>query len=204
MLKVGLTGGIGSGKTTVSDLFASLGVPVIDTDIIAHKLTDDKSVLNEIVNLFGKKVLDQNDQLNRKILSQLVFDNPENKQKLESILHPKIRDAVNKNIHQLMTNDSTPAYVIIVIPLLIETNFNQIIDHVLVVMADKTNRVERIKHRDNRNMDEIRAIISTQVSDQQRIDAADDIIENNNNINTLDTQVQKLHKKYLAIASAEK
>jgi dephospho-CoA kinase len=71
-------------------------------------------------------------------------------------------------------------------------------------MADKTNRVERIKHRDNRNMDEIRAIISTQVSDQQSIDAADDIIENNNNINTLDIQVQKLHKKYLTIASAAK
>lgn len=204
MFKVGLTGGIGSGKTTVSDLFASLGVPVIDTDIIAHKLTDDKQVLYEIVNLFGKKVLDQNDQLDRKILSQFVFDNPEKKQKLESILHPKIRDAVNKNIYELMTNDSVPAYAIIVIPLLIETNFNQIIDHVLVVMADKTNRIERIKQRDNRNMDEIHAIISTQTNDQRRIDAADDIIENNSNIKALDIKVQQLHKKYLTIAAVVK
>ena len=204
MLKIGLTGGIGSGKTTVSDLFANLGVPIIDTDVIAHELVDDKHVLNKIIGIFGNKTLDKNKKLNRKILSQLVFNKTEDKQKLENILHPAIRTVVNEKIHQLATSSSAPPYIIIVIPLLIETNFSRIINRTLAVMANEENRITRIKQRDNRNMDEIRAIISTQATDQQRLDVADDIIENNKDIKELDLQIQALHKKYIAITAAMK
>jgi len=204
MLKVGLTGGIGSGKTTVSNLFTELGVPVIDTDVIARELVDDKHVLAEIVNFFGKAILDHNNKLDRTILAKLVFDTAENKQKLEDILHPKIRITVNEKTHQLVTSNYPPPYTIIVIPLLIETNFNQIIDRTLVVIADEENRVERIKQRDNRNMDEIRAIISAQTTDRKRLNSADDIIENNSNINELNIKTQILHKKYRAIAGTIK
>ncbi len=204
MLKIGLTGGMGSGKTTVSNLFADLDIPVIDTDVIAHELVDNKKVLDEIIDSFGKAILDHNAKLDRKKLGQLVFDKQESKQKLENILHPKIRSVVNEKTHQLIISNPTPAYVIIVIPLLIETNFSQIIDRILVVMTDEKDRIQRIKQRDHRNMDEIRAIISAQATDQQRLDIADDTIENNKDINELDIQIQALHKKYLAIAAAMK
>ena len=204
MLKIGLTGGIGSGKTTVSNLFSNLGVPIIDTDVIAHELVDDKHVLNKIISIFGNKILDKNKKLNRKILSQLIFNKTEDKQKLEDILHPAIRTVVNEKTHQLATSSAAPPYIIIVIPLLIETNFSQIINHTLVVMADEKNRIMRIKQRDNRNLDETCAIISTQATDQQRLDIADDIIENNKNIKELGLQIQALHKKYLTIAAAIK
>ncbi len=207
MLKIGLTGGIGSGKTTVSNLFVSLGVPVIDTDVIAHELTNNKLVLDEITNCFGKTLLDINGKLDRKALAQLVFDKLENRQKLENILHPKIRDAVNEKIHLLCTSNPDLTYIIIVIPLLIETNsaktdFDNIVDRVLVVISDEKDRIKRISQRDDRNVDEIRAIISAQASDQQRIDIANDIIENNCNISGLDTEIQKLHEKFLTIAAA--
>ncbi len=207
MLKIGLTGGIGSGKTTVSNLFVSLGVPVIDTDVIAHELTNNKLVLDEIINCLGKTLLDQNGKLNRKALAQLVFDKLENRQKLENILHPKIRDAVNEKIHLLCSSNPDLTYIIIVIPLLIETDysktdFSKMIDRVLVVMSDEKDRIKRISQRDNRNMDEIRSIISAQASDRQRIDIADDIIKNNSDISELDTQVEKLHTKFITIAAS--
>ena len=208
MLKIGLTGGIGSGKTAVSDLFGKLGIPIIDTDIIAHELVTDKEVLNELTDAFGKTILNEDGFLNRKKLSQLVFKKKEDKQKLEHILHPKIRSAVSEEIHELNTSDPVPKYLVIVIPLLIETdiktNFDQIIDRILIVMSDKTERVERIEKRDNRSKGDINAIIATQATDQQRIDTADDIIENNSNIKELDLHVQRLHKKYLTLAGTSK
>ena len=208
MLKIGLTGGIGSGKTTVSDLFGKLGIPIIDTDIIAHELVTNKKILNELTDAFGKTILNENGLLNRKKLSQLVFNKKKDKQKLEHILHPKILSAVSKKIHELNTSDPVPKYLVIVIPLLIETdikiNFNPIIDRILVVMSDKTDRVKRIEKRDNRRKGEIIAIIATQTTDLQRIDTADDIIENNSNIKELDLQVQRLHKKYLTLADSSK
>lgn len=207
MLKIGLTGGIGSGKTTISNLFASLGIPVIDTDVIAHELTNNKFVLDEIINCFGKTLLGHNGKLNRKALARLVFDKLENKQKLENILHPKIRDAVNEKIHLLSNSNPALIYIIIVIPLLIETNysktdFSKMIDRVLIVMSDEKDRIKRISQRDARNVGEIRAIISAQASDRQRIDIADDIIKNNSDISELDVQVQQLHKKFLTIAAS--
>ncbi len=201
MLKVGLTGGIGSGKTTVSDLFKSLAIDVIDTDVIAHELINtDHEVSQEVVAAFGKDIIAANGVIDRKKLAAFVFENKANKQKLENILHPKIRHEVNHQINNLGSQKTPPAYIIIVIPLLFETDFQYLIDDVLVVTADEGTRVARVKRRDSRSEDEIRAIIAHQVNDTTRHHAADDIIYNNGSIAELEPQINVLHAKYLRLA----
>jgi len=205
MLKVGLTGGIGSGKTAVSSLFHDLGIPVIDTDIIAHDLVNnDRFILKKIVAAFGTEILDQTGKVDRKRLAQIVFNNAENKQQLEAILHPEIRNEVNRQIQNLNDSNTPPPYVIIVIPLLIETDFDNLVDRILVVISDERVRIERIKKRDNRNLDEIQSIIASQVSDDKRLSAADDILENNKDFSTLASGVQHLHKKYTGLSTTRR
>lgn len=201
LLVVGLTGGIGSGKTTVSDLFRGLGVTIIDTDIIARELVDnDSSVLKEIANTFGKEVLTPNGTLDRKKLAQKIFSEPNEKQKLESILHPGIRTEVNNRIQSLKTADNHAGYVIVVVPLLFETDFADLVDRILVVIANEQTRTERVRNRDNRNLDEIRSIIKSQVNDEVRLRRADDIIQNNSDFKDLKTRVIEIHEKYIALS----
>lgn len=205
MLKVGLTGGIGSGKTAVSDLFVSLGIPVIDTDVIAHALVNnDQQVIKEIVSKFGVETLDQTGHINRKKLAQLIFNNESRKHQLENILHPKIRIEVFNQIQKLKKGHNSPQYVIIVIPLLLETDFTDLVDRILVVIADEKIRIERVKQRDNRSLDEIQAIISHQVNDDMRLTEADDILENNKDFKGLESKVRQLHIKYMRISSSSK
>lgn len=202
MLRVGLTGGIGSGKTAVSDLFKKLGVPVIDTDIIARELVDnDAEVLQEITDAFGQDMLNLNGSLNRKKLAQLVFKVKQNKQRLEQILHPKIQREVIEQLQALAEKPEQPAYTIIVVPLLIEADYHALIDRVLVVMSDEQTRIERIRQRDKRSLNEIKSIIDNQVDDQKRQQAADDIIENDSDLKNLAIQVEDLHKKYQQLAA---
>lgn len=206
MLKVGLTGGIGSGKTTVTNLFKDLGVHIIDTDIIAHDLvSSEQNVLNEIIETFGQTVVSKNGSLDRQKLAQIVFHNQPEKKRLENILHPKIREEVNKQLqtinHDINDNKSQARYSIIVIPLLLETDFRDLIDRILVVMANEDIRIERVKQRDHRNMNDIRSIIGNQVNDEKRLAEADDIIKNNSNIKDLDSQVRQLHKKYMVLSA---
>jgi len=202
VLKVGLTGGIGSGKTAVSDLFEKLGVPVIDTDIIARELVDnDAEVLREITDTFGRDILNLNGSLNRKKLAQLVFKVKQNKQRLEQILHPRIQREVSEQLQALAEKPEAPAYAIIVVPLLIEAHYHALIDRVLVVMCDEQTRIERVRQRDNRSLNEIQSIIDNQVDDQKRQQAADDIIENNSDRKNLAIQVEALHKKYKQLAA---
>jgi dephospho-CoA kinase len=197
MLKVGLTGGIGSGKTSVSDIFEKLGVPVIDTDIIARELVNDNpEVLREITDSFGQDMLNLDGKLNRKKLAQIIFKVRENKQRLEHILHPKIQVEVTRKLQGLASRQKPPEYVIIVIPLLIEANYGDLIDRILVVMAAEDKRIERVLERDDRSLGEIRSIIDNQISDDKRQKEADDIIKNDSNIKNLNIQVEKLHKKY--------
>ncbi len=197
MLIVGLTGGIGSGKTTVSNLFESLGINIIDTDVIAHDLVNsDPSVLKEIVTLFGDDILNDDNSLNRKKLAKIVFNNKEYKQQLEDILHPKILDQVKNKIQNYKLRSTPPKYIIVVIPLLFETDFNDLIDRVLVVLTNEATRIQRIQQRDHRSMDEIRSIINSQVNDEIRIDEADDIIENNHDLAELKQQIKQLDEKY--------
>ena len=205
MLKVGLTGGIGSGKTAVSNLFHDLGILIIDTDIIAHHLVNnDRTISEKIATEFGTHILDEKGQIDRKKLAHIVFNNKEEKQRLEDILHPEIRNEVNRQIQNCNSSDTPPPYVIVVIPLLLETDFHDLVDRILVVISDQRMRIERIKQRDNRSLDEIQAIIASQVSDDTRLQVADDILENNKDFSTLATSVQHLHEKYTRLSTAHK
>ncbi len=203
MLTIGLTGGIGSGKTTVSNLFENLGVAVIDTDVIARELVNNNaSVLNEIIGVFGQTILEQNGTLDRKKLAQIVFNQKKEKKQLEKMLHPRIRTEVDSQIQAFSSDTIPPQYVIVVIPLLFETGFRDLINRILVVISDEKIRIERVKQRDNRDMDEIQSIINCQVTDETRTSEADDIIKNNNDFKELESQVQQLHKKYTNLSTA--
>jgi len=197
MLKVGLTGGIGSGKTAVSDLFEKFGAPIIDTDIIARQLVDeDPDVLNEITEMFGKDTLGAAGRLDRKKLANIVFSDNQQKQKLENILHPRIRSEVLRQVQTLSSIETPAPYVIIVVPLLFETGFDDIADVTVAIIAEESIRIERIQQRDMRNLDEIQAIIDNQTDDKTRIMKADEIIENNNDFKQLEQKVEHLHKKF--------
>ena len=202
MLKVGLTGGIGSGKTSVSNVFEKLGTPVIDTDVIARELVDNnEDILQQIADTFGPDVLTHNGGLDRKKLAQIVFNDKQNKQSLEKILHPEIKAEVSRQINILSIRRKPPAYIIIVVPLLIESNYQDIIDRILVVIADQAVRIARVQKRDNRSLSKVEAIINNQVDDSTRLAEADDIIENNSNINTIEEKVKDLHEKYLRLSA---
>lgn len=205
MLKVGLTGGIGSGKTAVSNLFSALGIRVIDTDIIAHDiLCNDQQAIQEIVDCFSESVLDDNNAIDRKKLANIVFDNSDNKEQLEKILHPRIRQIAIQQMDSNLPQDDNRSerYIVIVVPLLLETDFHELVDQILVVTADEETRIKRIQQRDNRTVEEICSIMRHQLDENEQISAADDVIENSGNINNLAPQIDALDKKYTALASA--
>ena len=205
MLKIGLTGGIGCGKTVVSDIFSSLGIPIIDADIIAHNLVNtNASILQEITNAFGQDILSLDGTLNRKKLAQIVFNQKSNKQQLEQILHPKVQIEASRQLRQLESSKQPPDYVILAIPLLIEANYQSFIDRILVVISDEELRIKRVHKRDHRGLNEIRSIINNQISDDERLKVADDIIENNSDFKMLESQVRNIHKSYLTLSSTKK
>ena len=196
MLIIGLTGGIGSGKTTVAQLFAARGVPVIDTDAIAHQLTQPgQPLLTEIQQHFGPDIVLANGQLNRPALARLIFTESQARQQLEKILHPAIWQEAQRQIHALKTD-----YCLLVVPLLIETGQTERVDRVLVVDTTEALQLSRTLQRDQRSEDEIKAIMHAQVSRQTRIQAATDIIDNSDTAElSLEKQVEALHKKYQAL-----
>lgn len=223
MLTVGLTGGIGSGKTCVSDLFKNFGVPIIDTDVISRNLVNhNNAVQQEIIDTFGPEVSPgagsdigtqpgaqvgtEGSSINRKQLAKIVFNDKSAKQQLENILHPKIRAEVKTQLQQYDSQSQPPQYIILVIPLLFESNsgvfnsgdfsYRDLIDKILVITAAEDTRIERIIKRDERSINEIRSIIANQVSDDKRASEADDILENNAGIAELSAQVLRLHQKY--------
>jgi len=196
MYIVGLTGGIGSGKSIVSELFAKLGVPVIDTDVIAHKLTvRDQPAFEQIVATFGERILTPQGDLDRGQLRELVFDNNDQRLVLESILHPLIKQSVLEQIHGLHA-----AYCIVVVPLLVEKGWQSLVDRILVVDASETEQRQRVKTRNALPDDQIDAIMRQQATRDQRLSQADDVIINNETLSHVEMQVQKLHLKYLELA----
>lgn len=199
MFKVGLTGGIGCGKTTVSKLFTELNTPVIDADDIAHRLVEiGQPALLDIGKAFGGKIFNPDGSLNRPQLREMVFSDPQQKQKLESILHPLIFAAIQDKIDQL---DSP--YCIVSIPLLFETRMAHFVDRILVVDCPAEIQVERVKRRDGLVDTRIRSIMDTQVSREFRIAHADDIIDNSGTAGSkLAEHVKKLHNLYLAISAS--
>ncbi|MDD5460097.1 MAG: dephospho-CoA kinase [Methylococcales bacterium] len=197
MLKVGLTGGIGCGKTTVARIFSQLAIPVIDADEISHQLVAiGQPALAQIQQEFGADMLGKDGSLNRKKLGELIFSDLKQKQKLESILHPLVYQAIQAELKQL-----TAPYCIICIPLLFETNMSHFVDRVLVVDCPVEIQIERVKNRDNLTIERIQSIIDTQVSRSFRIEKADDLIENSNTDDKLAERIKKLHNLYLSLST---
>lgn len=193
-LRVGLTGGIGSGKSMVARLFHDLGVPVIDTDEVARQLVrPGQPALAQIAQLFGTAILTPDGELDRAAMRDLVFSAPEKRRQLEDILHPLIRRKVAE-----WAAGQDAAYCVIVIPLLIEAGWLEDVDRVLVVDSPVTQQLERTATRDSASKSNVRAIIDAQCSREARIAAADDVITNDGAPDKLKPQVERLHQIYLA------
>ena len=196
-LRVGLTGGIGSGKTTVAELFRQRGVTVIDADDIAHALIEPgQPGYNAVLEYFGRDIAGESGTLDRKRMRQLVFSNPEKRQALESILHPLVYNEIQDRI---ATIDS--AYCIIAIPLLLETGGGRYVDRVLAVDCNEEDQIQRAMARDNTDRDDIMSIMATQVTRERRLAEADDIIRNDRDISHLVQQVAELDSRYRAMAA---
>lgn len=196
MLKIGLTGGIGSGKSVVSHHFERLNVPVIDTDLIAHELVEPgQPALQQITAVFGQWILDQAGELDRSKLRQQIFADPRKRRRLESILHPLIKTQVHNHVAGLTT-----PYCVIVVPLLIESAWQDLVDRILVVDTAQDLQISRVSPRDGLSEAQIRRIIQSQVDRPTRLAAADDIIINDDDIENLENSVGKLHEKYLRLA----
>ena len=196
MFVIGLTGGIGSGKTLVGESFSQLGIEVINADIAARQVVEKgSSALIQIANHFGRECLQDDGSLDRAFLRAHVFNNPEDRQWLESLLHPLIREWI-----QLALSHAKGPYAILETPLLLETNQQQLTDRILVVDIPESLQVARASERDNNNEEQIRAIIKAQLPRQERLTRADDILDNSGTLDQLADQVAKLHRKYLALA----
>ena len=196
--KVGLTGGIASGKTTVANLFSDLGIEIIDADEIAHSITSKQgSAYNKIVKHFGEDILGNDKKLDRKKLRTMIFNNSELKRDLEQIIHPEVYAIINQKI-----NASQEPYQIIVIPLLIETSYQNFVDRVLVIDCSMETQLARLINRDDETMKNARKIIANQIERNQRLKFADDILENEKktSINVLKNKVLQLHETYLELS----
>lgn len=198
MYKVGLTGGIGSGKSTVCRLFADLGVPIVDADVIARQLVEPgQPALAKLEQAFGKAILNQDGSLNRAELRRRAFSDARTKQKLDAIMHPLVYHEIQSVVTYLQSS-----YCIIAIPLLLETQKTHIVDRVLVIDCPVETQVKRVLDRDKINREQAEAIIAAQVGRQQRLAVADDIIDNSTTPEHLAEQVKTLHNLYLLFATA--
>jgi len=197
MLRIALTGGIGCGKTSVCQLFSERRVPIIDSDMIARELVQPgQPALQQIIEHFGPEILLADGSLNRKALAAISFSEPDQRQQLEAILHPRIAQTVDQRLSEL-----NAPYAIIAIPLLFETGQQKQYDRVLLVDCKEQQQIQRTLQRDQRSLDEIRAIMDSQYKRQQRIEKADDIIDNSRDRSALEAQVEELHQKYIALAN---
>ncbi|SEF46744.1 dephospho-CoA kinase [Nitrosomonas ureae] len=196
-LIVGLTGGIGSGKSTVGQYFADLGIDIIDTDVIARMLTEPGGLaMNSIKNSFGETMIAADGSLNREKMRDLIFSDSNYKLALENILHPLILAETLQQVRKALS-----PYIIIAIPLLFETNdYDKIIQRSLVVDCEEEQQILRTMKRSKLHENQVRAIVATQIPRTSRLQKADDIIVNNLDIAYLKAQVAQLHKKYLSLS----
>ncbi|HEX7983865.1 MAG TPA: dephospho-CoA kinase [Duganella sp.] len=193
---IGLTGGIGSGKTTVADMFAARGASIVDSDLIAHSLTAPGGpAMPAIVAEFGPEFADATGALDRARMRQLVFADAGAKARLEAILHPRIRDGA-----LAAAAAATGSYVIYAVPLLVESGaWRERVARILVVDCREEVQISRVMARNNLAESQVRAIMAAQASRAQRLAAADDVIENNDGIAALTPQIDRLHALYMKI-----
>lgn len=192
---IGLTGGIGSGKSAAAALFKDIGVDLIDADDLAR---DSLSINSEgyklFIDEFGNKYLDENKNINRELIRELIFNNSDAKSKLENIIHPIVRSGIETFIKNKKSD-----YCIIVVPLIFETNSSKIYDRVLVIDCDVDVQISRTSKRDNQTKSDIENIVNKQATREQRLSIADEVIVNNGSLDLLRNEVLKIHKKYLEI-----
>lgn len=197
MLTIGLTGGIGCGKTSATRIFSALGAGIIDTDEIAHRLTEKGApALVAIADQFGAACLLPDGNLDRAALRKRIFTDPATKEKLEAILHPLIKQQVIAE----MAGTHVP-YLILVVPLFFETGaYRDLVSRVLVVDCDENQQVFRTMNRSQLSADEVRAIMANQIPRAKRIELADDLLSNKGESKDLEEQIKRLHQRYLALA----
>ena len=195
---VGLTGGIGSGKSTVADFFSAQGILVVDTDVIAHELTGRKGpAMPEIAAAFGDSVVQADGSLDRNAIRQIVFADPASRKRLENILHPIIRRE-----SEARCQAAESPYVILVVPLLVETGiYRQRVNRILVVDCEESAQVSRVMARSRLSEGEVRAIMETQATRDERLAAADDVVLNDGEIDSLRLRVDDLHREYLRLVA---
>lgn len=192
MLKVGLTGGIASGKSEAARAFADLGVPVVDSDDLAREATTPGSAgLAAIVTTFGPEILGADGELDRKKLRTRVFNDSAARERLEQILHPRVRALLHERLDALAA-----PYVIIVVPLLVETDMAREMDRVLVVDCPEAAQIARLRARDGETEAGARAILAAQAGRAERLTAADDVITNDSSLDRLESRVRKLDQHY--------
>jgi dephospho-CoA kinase len=196
-LVVGVTGGIGSGKSTVAELFRALGAVLVDTDAIAHELTlPGQPAVMQIAERFGQEILTADGSLDRAALRARVFSDPAARQDLENILHPMIRREVDRRV-----SEARGPYVLLLIPLLVETGgYKNVVNRILVVDCDESLQVQRTMQRSGLTEDQVHAIMRTQASRAARLALADDVIHNDGGLAALAPQVQALDARYRALA----
>ena len=194
---IGLTGGIGSGKSLAGDFFKSKNIDVIDADDLAHNALDRKGEgYKKFLDIFGETFLDENSEIDRKSLRKYVFQNPEMKNKLEEIVHPIVQNGILNFI-----NNSNSIYRIIIVPLIAETNSSSFYDRVLAIDCKKEIQIERASKRDNSNEEQILKIIQSQASSEDRNKIANDVVENNDTKDEFLMNLEDIHKKYLILAN---
>jgi dephospho-CoA kinase len=195
--RVALTGGIASGKSTVADLFAALGVPVIDTDVIAREVVEPgRPALAQVVEAFGPQVLDAEGRLDRKRMREQIFSDPGARRRLEAILHPAIRAEMERQ-----SQAAVGPYQLLVIPLLAEGGRRDHVDRVLLVDVPEELQIQRVMWRDGVSHGEAQATLNAQATRAQRLAMADDVLRNTGRVDDLREQVAKLHQQFLRLAA---
>ena len=192
---VGLTGGIGSGKSVAGDFFIELGIDVIDADHVSKNILDDNESAKKLfLEHFGEKFIDKNNNVDRALLRDEIFKNEDKKEALESIIHPLVREEILNFIE-----NSNSVYKIIMVPLIYETNSQDFYDKIVVVDCKEENQIIRASKRDNKTKNDIINIMKNQASSDERMSIADEVIKNDSSLDDLKKQVIKVHQKLLGI-----